>query len=179
MFGSGKWRTSKAVRAETGSEGSKAKSLLDERTGGTFGGGRRRRIRRPSSFGHRHIRSRRRDSDGAASDGGDRMSSDNHDSECWKSDYLDGLYSAGRHMRDRRPSRRTDRQAPPHFVGHPCVWQTYSLLGPQGAEIPARLLPARLRQNSRLGVNLLGAQTLPDLSTEKCSPSKSSPYSML
>jgi hypothetical protein len=41
VFGSGKGRTSKAVRAETGSDGSTAKSLLDERTRGTRGRPRR------------------------------------------------------------------------------------------------------------------------------------------
>jgi hypothetical protein len=32
---------------------------------------------------------------------------------------------------------RRRRKVTPHFVGHPCVWQSYSFLGPQGPEIPA------------------------------------------
>jgi hypothetical protein len=47
-FVSGKWRRSKAVRAETGSDGSKANNLLDERTGGTLGGGGGSPARAPS-----------------------------------------------------------------------------------------------------------------------------------
>jgi hypothetical protein len=47
---------SKAAGAETGSDGSQAKRLLDERAGEALGG--QRRIHRSSSFGHRHIRPR-------------------------------------------------------------------------------------------------------------------------
>jgi hypothetical protein len=64
-------------------------------------------------------------------------------------------------------------QATSYFVGHPCGWQSYSLLGPQGAGIPARVLPVRFHLNDRIRLNLLGARTRPDLSAEKCLQSKS------
>jgi hypothetical protein len=37
------------------------------------------------------------------------------------------------------------KQAPPHFMGHPCVGQSDSLLGLPAAEIPAQFIQARFR----------------------------------
>jgi hypothetical protein len=37
----------------------------------------------------------------------------------------------------KRATGRRRRQATPHFMGHPCVWQRYSFLGPQGRDTRA------------------------------------------
>jgi hypothetical protein len=79
-----KWKRSKAVRAETGSDGSKAKSLLDERAGGTpsgdGGGDAECAARAPSGTATSVRGAATKDIDPgtrrSASDGGDGSSSD-------------------------------------------------------------------------------------------------------